>query len=154
VCAAFDEFERRRFEGTAPPNWEPLRAELVSWVRRVEPGVAFAGLLALLESERRYAYQDIAGELLDRGDIPCPVPLAEFLRRVLPVWDLSAGTVPRYAARVFGRGEVLEGVRGLKAAGAEWPARGALDGVRYWLDEHPGDAPEAEPGAAADRGRM
>jgi hypothetical protein len=137
VCAAFDEFERRRFEGIGPNNWEQLRADLIAWVRDVDPATAFAGLLELLESESRYAYQNIAGELLDKGAIPCCLPLADFLRRVLPLWDLSAGTVPRYVARVFGREVVLRHVRELQALGVSWPARGALVGVRYHLGEHP-----------------
>lgn len=138
VCRSYDEFERRRFEGRGPTNSEPLRAELVSWVRGIEPAVAFAGLLEVLEAESRYVYQDIAGELLDAGGVPCPLTLAEFLRRVLPRWDLSAGTVPRYAARVFGHAAVLAHVLDLRAAGVDWTARGALDGMRYHLGDHPG----------------
>jgi hypothetical protein len=143
VCAAFDEFERQRFEGVGPNNWEPLRAALVAWCRGINPATAFAGLLKLLESDRWYAYQDIAGALLDKADVPCPLSVAEFLRRVLPLWDLSAGTVPRYAARVFGREAVLAHVRELQAAGASWPGRGALDGVRYQLGEHPNEQRQA-----------
>ncbi len=105
-------------------------------MREVDPDTAFAGLLELLESENRYAYQDIAGELLDKGGIPCPLSLADFLRGVLPRWASSAGTVPRYAARVFGRDVVLAHVRNLRAAGVDWPSPGALDGVRYQLGEH------------------
>jgi hypothetical protein len=137
VCAAFDEFERRAYAGAGPTSWNALRANLVNWVRGIEPAAAFAGLLELLESETRYQYQDLAGELLDEGGIPCPLPLADFLRRVLPRWDLSAGTVPRYAARAFGREAVLGHVRDLQAAGASWPARGALSGLLYHLAEHP-----------------
>ena len=138
VCEAFDEFERRRYEGVGLDNWEPLRADLVAWVRGIDQATAFAGLLELLMSEHRYAYQDIAGELLDKGGVPCRLPLADFLRRVLPLWDLSAGTVPRYAARVFGREAVLAHVRNLQALGVTWPSRGALDGVQYQLGEHLG----------------
>jgi hypothetical protein len=139
VCSAFDEYERRRFAGVGPQNWEVLRADLLVWARGIDPEVAFAGLLSILESERRYAYQYIAGELLDKADILCPLPLEELMRRVLPLWDLSAGTVPRYAARMFGRDAVLTLMRGLKARGDTWPGRGVLDGVRYHLGEHPAD---------------
>ena len=76
---------------------------MLIWIREIDQDVAFAGLLSILESERRYQYQDIAGELLDKANIPCPLSLGDFMRKVLPLWNLSAATVPRYAARVFGR---------------------------------------------------
>ncbi len=139
VCAAFDEFERRRIEGVGPTHWGPLRADLVDWVRRVSPAIAFAGLVELLESESRYAYQDIAGEMLDKADIACQLSLEAFMRRVLPRWDLSAGTVARYVARVFGREQVLALMRELKESGVTWVGPGTLDGVRYHLGEHPGN---------------
>jgi hypothetical protein len=139
VCSAFDDFLQRRAAGVGPQNWAPLRADLVAWVRGIDPAIAFAGLVSILESEPRYPYQDIAGELLDKAGIACPLSLEEFMQRVLPHWDLSAGTVPRYAARVFGREAVLRLMRRLKASGAAWPGRGTLDGVRYQLGEHPAE---------------
>jgi hypothetical protein len=139
VCEAYDELARRRLEGGGPANWELLRADLVLWARGIDATVAFAGLLSVLESERRHAYQHIAGEWLDKADIPCPLSPPELMRRVLPLLDLSAGTVPRYAARVFGRETVRAFVRDLRSAGACWPGRGTLDAVRHWLGEHPAD---------------
>jgi len=106
---------------------------LLIWIREIDQDVAFAGLLSILESERRYQYQDIAGELLDKANIPCPLSLGDFMRKVLPLWNLSAATVPRYAARVFGRETVLRLMHELKASGATWPSRGTLDGVCYHL---------------------
>ena len=129
----------RSFAGVEPQGWEPLRAALVAWVRGINPAVTFAGLVSILESEPRYPYQDIAGEMLDKAGIACPLSLEEFMHRVLPLWDLSAGTVPRYAARVFGRKTVLDLVGELKASGATWPGRGTLDGVCYHLGAHPAE---------------
>jgi hypothetical protein len=137
VCPAFDEFRRRRFKGVGPENWEDLRAELLIWAKRLDPAIAFAGLLSILELRREYAYQDIAGELLEKASIPCPLSLDEFMRRVLPLWDLSASTVPRYASHAFGREAVLGFIRELERSGAVWPGKGTLDGVRYHLGEHP-----------------
>jgi hypothetical protein len=136
VCSAFDDFQRRCLESVGPNNWASLQADLVTWVRGIDQAVVFAGLLSILESERNYQYQDIAGELLDKGSIACPLSLEDFMRRVLPLWNLSAGTVPRYAARVFGRDAVLTLVRDLKGSGVTWPGRGTLDGVRYHLGEY------------------
>ncbi len=118
-----------------PHNWEPLRADLVIWVRGIDSATAFAGLLNLLESERRYQYQDIAGELLEKGEIPCPLSLSEFLRRVLPLWDLSAATVPKYAAREFGRDAVLKHLHQLLADEVPWASRDQIDTMRYHLGE-------------------
>jgi hypothetical protein len=106
---------------------------LVSWVRLLDQDVAFAGLLSILELERRYQYQDIAGELLEKAGILCPLSLEDFMRNVLRLWDLSAGTVPRYAAREFGREKVLSLMHDLATRGAAWPNRETLDGVCYHL---------------------
>jgi hypothetical protein len=46
---------------------------------------------------------------------------------------LSAGTVTRYAARVFEREKVLCLAYVLKASGANWPDPGRLDGGCYPL---------------------
>jgi hypothetical protein len=139
VCSAFDEFVNRRLAGVGSQDWDSFRAELLAWVRAIDQEVSFAGLVSILESERRYQYQDIAGELLDKGNIVCPLSLEDFMQRVLPLWDLSAATVPRYAARVFGREAVLTLMRKLKTSGVTWAGPGTLDGVCYRLGEHPGD---------------
>src|SRR4051812_48565145 len=104
VCSAHDDFLRRRFEGTGPQDWALLRAELLAWAKGLDSAAAFAGLLSILESERGHAcvdaYQQLAGELLTKANVPCPLSLDEFMRRVLPLWNLSAAAVPGYVARV------------------------------------------------------
>jgi hypothetical protein len=134
VCSAFGNFERQHRPGIRPDqSWDDLRSELLTWVQKINQDVAFAGLFSILSSGDRYQYQYIAGELLDKANIACPLPLEEFLRRILPHWNLSADTVPRYAARVFGREVVLVLVDNLVKNGSIWPSPGTLDGFRYHL---------------------
>jgi hypothetical protein len=139
VCAAFDEFQQRCLQSDGTQTWEHFLDDLIAWIGQVEPSVAFAGLLSILESEQQYVYQNIAGELLDKVSIDCPLSLEGFMRRVLPVWNVSVASVPRFAARTFGCDAVLMLMRNLKAGGVTWPGRGTLDGVRYQLGEHPGN---------------
>jgi hypothetical protein len=134
VCQAFDTFVQHRIEGHGPPNWDVRRADLAGWIRGLDASVAFAGLLSILESESRYQYQDLAGELLTRGGIPCPLALPEFMRRAFSLWNPSASSVPRYAAQVFGREVILNFIRANQTVDLDQPKREA---VQYWLGEHP-----------------
>jgi hypothetical protein len=68
VCSAFDEYQRRRHAGIGPQDWGPVRADLVAWVRGIDPVVAFSGLVSILETEPRYQYQDIAHAPDDEGE--------------------------------------------------------------------------------------
>src|SRR5205085_235514 len=95
VCSAFDEFQQRRLQGDCSQTWEHLRDDLTAWIWRIDSSVAFAGLLSILELERQFTYQNIAGELLDKTKLACPLSLEDFMRRVLPVWNVSVAAVPR-----------------------------------------------------------
>ena len=68
----------------------------------MESEVAFDGLFQVLATETRYQYQWLAGDLLLRASIPCPLTLADFVMRVAPHFNSSANTVPKYLGVVFG----------------------------------------------------
>jgi len=150
VCTEFDKFLQRyndrgnvyrQAEQDVPKNdWKSFFAELVAWIGEVDPRTAFAGLLDILESEKKYVYQNIASELLYEANISCPLSLAEYFRRVLPLWNVSVEKVVWYASRVFGREAVLAHIRDLQAAEVSWISSKVLDSVRYHLGEHPKQA--------------
>jgi hypothetical protein len=133
VCQAIDDFVQRQVEERGSQNWDSLRADLSLWVRGLESSIAFAGLLSVLESESRYQYQDIAGEVLTNADIPCPLALPEFMQRAFSSWNQSAGAVPRYAAHAFGREAILDCVRDLMASKTGGISRSKMEAVLYWL---------------------
>ena len=147
ICSAFDAFANafgnRTVPGLMPMRWEQLIADLLNWLRGIDQALVFAGLLSILETEHQYLYQSVAGELLEKTGISSPIPIEEFLQRVLPLWNLSVGTVPRYAARSFGRETVLAFVHRLKTSNAIWANRGKLDAFTYHLG---GQLAKAEPG--------
>lgn len=114
-------------------NWNDLTARLARWVQRCDPKLSFDGLLWVLEHHTRYQYQSLAGELLGRTSLPCPIPLDELLRRVLPGFEESAHSVPAYIRRVFGRDAVLASLRRLEDAGADSVLMGKIRTMRWWM---------------------
>jgi hypothetical protein len=114
-------------------EWEDLKTRLLNWVQRLDPDVAFAGLLWILENQSRYQHQLVAGELLDRASLHSPIPLPELLHRIAPQFNLSAETVPQFLSHEFGRDAVVKGLREMREQSSVEHA-----GVRtmlYWLGE-------------------
>jgi hypothetical protein len=79
-----------------------------------------------------YLAQQYAGELLTRLRPPCPRPLTDLLRSVLPNWNRSVEQLPWYLADVFGSNAIVESLD-------EIDRRGTVDrvqtaAVRFWLE--------------------
>lgn len=140
VCKSFDAFVERAANREVPSNWDGLRDELCKWVFDVDTEVAFDGLLHILETRTRYQYQWLAGDLLLRATVPCRIGLDEFIARVLPGFNASAETVPKYLAKSFTEHRVLDTLRLLRSREIDAGRRARLDAMRYWLGEHPNQA--------------
>jgi hypothetical protein len=140
VCKSFDDFAARATKREAPTTRDGLRDELCKWVFSVETDVAFDGLLHILETRTRYQYQWLAGDLLLRASVPCRIDLDEFIARVLPGFDASAETVPKYLAKSFSERRVLDSLRLFRSREADAGRRAGLDAMCYWLGEHPNHA--------------
>ena len=123
-------------ESPTGAKWEALREELLTWIRSIPPGEAFAGLTFAIETHDRYQVQWIAGDLFLQAGIPCNLSVVEWLERVVTRFNLSANTVIRYGKSVFGRQELTDAV---KAALAEdrsaGPRKNRLETMLYWLHD-------------------
>lgn len=125
-------------EGPSTTGWDGLRTDMLSWVSSIQADVAFDGMLHVLESQSRYQYQLLAGEVLHRASIPCLLPLHDFIKRVAPQLDTSAKTVSEYLCSEFGSDEVLKKLRELRFEANDARFIAGIDSMRYHLGEHPG----------------
>lgn len=123
------------FLGTNPntKNWNDLKDKLYQWISLIEPSLAFAALLWILETHTRYQYQLVAGELLDRASLPCKLTLPELMARVLPKFNASAKTVPQYLRRQFGRDALISCLEKLRETAEDPLLRGKITTMQYWL---------------------
>ena len=114
-------------------NSNDLKDKLLKWIRRVEPSLAFAALLWILETHTRYQYQLVAGELLDRASLPCPLTLAQLMARVLPKFEESAKTVPQFLRRQFGRDAVILCLERLRETADDPLLLGKIATMRWYM---------------------
>lgn len=137
LCTTFDDFAERAIRPDGPNNWNGLRDDLFAWISNLDTGVAFDGLFHVLETQTRYQYQWLAGDLLQRASIPCPLTLDDFITRVAPRFNASADTVPKYLGATFGKNAVLTRLRDLRSTENDSHWVSALDSMRYGLGEYP-----------------
>jgi hypothetical protein len=127
-----------RFPNGNPKNWDELKEKLFRWVQHLDPNVAFAGLLWILENERRYQYQLVAGELLDRASLKGDVPLPELLGRILPHFEESANTVPKFLCGTFGQKAVGETLDEMAMRPASKQIADKIKTMQWWIRGLPG----------------
>jgi len=65
---------------------------------------------------------------------PRPIRMDDAVAALLPEWDVSIEEVPWYLAKQFGRAEVLDCVRRLRARETDVPRLTALRTVEYWVE--------------------
>jgi len=102
--------------------FEHLCDRVLAWLRGVDPAVAFQGLLSVFLNPDMIGNQDLAAELLLRGEIASTVPVGEFLDAVLRFdYPSSTDAVADYLAWAFGRAESLAAIHArLAAGGMHW----------------------------------
>lgn len=103
-------FERFITQSPTGERWEVLRDELLTWIQGFPKEEAFAGLISAIETSERYQIQWLAGDLLLRAAIPCPLPLNEWLERVIANLNASADTVVRYSRSAYDRDTLVAAV--------------------------------------------
>lgn len=149
ICDAFDHFAAQR----PPHDWKGFLSRLHEQLVVPDPARGVEGLLWVLTHEVNPAYQNLAGEILERvkEPCPCPRPLGPLLDELLPIFNASSNMTVRYLVRSFGQEAVLEAVRGRlrEARGAHVHAdraerrrllefRSALEAMAYWLGDGTG----------------
>ena len=126
------------FLAAAPSDrrWNELRADLTRWTMSLPRSIAFEGMTWVLENREGYQEQWLAGDLLLRASLPCPLPMITFVQRILPRLNASADTVVKYMVVLYGREAVDEVVTRLRreAKGSEESSR--LDTILYWSGQH------------------
>ncbi len=134
VCRSFERFSA---DGPSPLRWEDLRGCLLAWVAGLPPDEAFDGLMWILQHRGRYQEQWLAGDLLCRASLSCPLGPADFLERVTPNLDASADTVAQYAVQAFGRDAVLATLSNLLTSSSDAKRVATVNNLRYWLGVRP-----------------
>jgi hypothetical protein len=114
-------------------NWDDLKNKLFRWVQHLDPDVVFAGLLWILENQSRYQYQLVAGELLDRASLKGDLSLSDLLGRILPNFEESANTVPKYLCNAFGHKAVGETLEKIALRPASKPIANKIKTMRWWI---------------------
>jgi hypothetical protein len=114
-------------------NWEDLKDRLLRWVQSLDPDLAFSGLLWILETQTSYQYQLVTGELLDRASLKSSVPLPDLLEKIVPKFEESAHTVPKFLSKSFGRDPVVECLREMRRRTSSARTAGKIDTLLYWL---------------------
>src|SRR5262249_38103501 len=117
--------------GMNTKNWLALKDRIFLSLQSLDANVVFFGLLWILETQTRYQYQLVAGELLCRTSLKSPLPLLDLLERIVPGFELSASTVPEYLAGTFGREAVMECLNKMQSISPENEAK--IETIRYWL---------------------
>jgi hypothetical protein len=114
-------------------GWNLLRERLFKFVLTLSVQDAFGGLILTCESIR-YQHQLLAGELLLRAEIECTMPLREALVRIIPNFNDSADSVPKYFGKCFGPELVIDE---LKVIGRNMTnkERRTLSSIAYHLGE-------------------
>jgi hypothetical protein len=116
-------------------NWNDLKDRILRWGQELNPDVAFAGLLWILETQTRYQYQLVAGELLDRASLKSPLPLHDLLVRIIPHFEESAKTIPKYLSNSFGRDAVIESLQEMRCRPSTAAIESKVRTMLYWLGE-------------------
>ena len=132
VCREFDAFIANR---PSDARWNELRQRLATWFATIDSSSAFAGMLWVIENSERYQHQELAGELLAGRQVPLQVPLAEFIRRVVPRLNASASSIPRYVREQVGADAALREVKAQLSGTADERAKSGLRTFSYWLGE-------------------
>jgi hypothetical protein len=131
-------FERFISDSPTTEKWDALRNELLNWIKRLPPEEAFAGLISTIESCDRYQIQWLAGDLLQRGAIPCRLPLNEWLDRVAGNLNASATTVVDYASLMYGHNALIAAVNtALERKDAVGNRKIGLETLRYFSRSFP-----------------
>lgn len=133
VCAAFAEFISNE---PSDSKWEALRNDLLHWVQALPEDVAFNGLLRVLQREGRYQLQLLAGDLLHRGHIRCPMAAADLIAAVAPGLNESANTVAWYLEGSFGREAVVKALDDLRGVTDDPAVIAGIQSIRYHLTGH------------------
>lgn len=135
ICAAFDAF-------AAAPKL-PGQETWDSFIDRVYATIvkndrqAFDALLWILANRKEYVYQNGAGTILTKFDVPCRIELGAFAELVLQNFNASAQETVRYMVKSYGRDAVLAKVRDLGGSDLTAHERSIVECLRYWLGEHP-----------------
>jgi hypothetical protein len=130
ILEAVDEFLNRRPLGN-DKGWEELKSQLLAWVEAHDSNVAFSGLLWILETQSRYQYQLVAGEILDRASLAGNVALPDLLRRILPQFNASARTVPRWLCNTYGRSAVSQTLKEISSRSQPEELAGKVRSMLY-----------------------
>ena len=132
VLDCIDQFLEKHPAGNQK-NWDDLKGRLLRWVQTLNPELAFSGLLWILETQTRYQYQLVAGELLDRASLKSSLPLTDLLGKIVPQFEESAHTVPTFLSKSFGRDSVVECLREMRRRPSSARTAGKIDTLLYWL---------------------
>jgi hypothetical protein len=134
VCREFDAFIENE---PSTARWNDLRQRLAAWFATIDESSAFAGMLWVIENSERYQHQELAGELLNRRQVPLQIPLAEFIRRVVPRLNASASSLPRYVREQVGVDGGLREVKAQLSAVEDEKAKAGLRSFSYWIGAPP-----------------
>ncbi len=134
IVHCVDQFLNRFPSGNAK-NWDDLQNRLLRWVQNLDQDVAFSGLVWILENQTRYQYQLLAGELLNQAALKSPMPLPELLGRIVPTFELSAKTVPRFLSNLFGRDAVVECLREMRQRSSTQEDTTKVETMLFWLGD-------------------
>jgi hypothetical protein len=135
MCEAFDMFADATKSGSE--TWDAFLQRLHADYLQDDPSHAFEVLLWILKNKKSYVYQNLAGTLLLKFEIPCRIGINEFMEVVLHNFNASAKGTVRYLVKCFGQSEVKAKALALRASHLTTDQSQNLDCLMYWLGEQP-----------------
>ena len=123
-----------RFGSSNPQQLKQLRFSL----ERTDAKEVFFGLLETLRSAKSddFHLQELCGYMLWSIRPPVQVPVDQFLRNILPQYELSVEEIPWYLVHEFGAVPVIAEIEKAKLATSSAAEERALDTLRYWIDRY------------------